>query len=206
VKRKTVLIVSSDSLFADAAEALLDSMGWQVVGTARDGVRALAVVERDSPDRILLLGHPKRLRAESFVRQLSRREPGPSVVMLAFDEDAPEGALPRTTSATELMASLEAPPGMSIGQGRAPSGMGLLSTLTPRERAVLRLLARGWSRYEVAAALGVAPNTVRTHTQRVYAKLRLHSAADLARFAVRQGLVDPKGASSLERPARGASP
>lgn len=204
--RKTVLIVSSDALFADAAAALLDSSGWRVAGIESDGVRALAIAERDSPDRVLLLGHPNRLRAESFVRQLSRREHDASVVMLAFDDDAPEGALPRTASAKELTESLEAPPTISIGQGHSPSGVGLLATLTPRERAVLRLLARGWGRNEVAAALEVTPNTVRTHTQRVYAKLRLHSAADLARFAARHGLVDPKGASSLERPARGASP
>jgi DNA-binding NarL/FixJ family response regulator len=204
VTRKTVLIVSSDTLFAGAAEALLDSTGWYVVGIASDGVRALAMAERDSPDRVLLLGHPNRLRAEAFVRQLARREHVPSVVMLAFDDDAPEGALPRTASARELMECLEAPPTMSIVQDRSPSEIGLLATLTPRERAVLRLLARGWSRNEVAAALGVSANTVRTHTQRVYAKLRLHSAADLARFALRHGLVDPR--ASLKRATRGASP
>ena len=206
MKRKTILVVSTDMLFADAAGALLDSSGWRVVGVVRDGVRALSIAARDSPDRVLLLGHPERLGADVFVRQLRRHEHAPPVVMLAFDDDTPKGALPRTASAGDLLEALDSPPPISFGEDPSPSGIRLLATLTPRERAVMGLLAKGWSRNDVAAALGVSPNTVRTHTQRVYAKLQLHTAADLVRFAVRQGLDDARGASDPERPAPGTSP
>ncbi len=185
----TVLVVSADMLFADAIAAFLATAGWSVVGAVGDGVRALSLVGRSSPDRVVLLGHPERLRAEALVRQLVRRVPAPGIVMLASDNDAPPGALPRSSSAAELLAALHTPPPLSVGDGPSSEGIGLLATLTPRERTVLGLLAQGRTRGEIAEALEVTPNTVRTHTQHLFAKLRIHTAGDLIRFAVRQGLV-----------------
>jgi two-component system, NarL family, nitrate/nitrite response regulator NarL len=44
---------------------------------------------------------------------------------------------------------------------------------------------------EIAKALGVAPNTVRTHVQSILSKLQVHSRLEAAAFAVRHGLVRP---------------
>lgn len=63
------------------------------------------------------------------------------------------------------------------------------STLTPRERQVLRLIAAGKSSREVAAHLGLAFKTVVVHRHRIYRKLEIHKNVDLVRAAMRMGLV-----------------
>jgi DNA-binding NarL/FixJ family response regulator len=55
-----------------------------------------------------------------------------------------------------------------------------LSSLTPRERDVYQLAARGLGREEIGTALFISPDTVRTHLQRIYAKLGVHSQVELA--------------------------
>lgn len=64
-----------------------------------------------------------------------------------------------------------------------------LSTLTPRERDILALVARGWSNQQVADRLGIRERTARTHVSNVLAKLHLTSRTQAALVAVREGLV-----------------
>ncbi|MEK6233425.1 MAG: response regulator transcription factor, partial [Planctomycetales bacterium] len=73
----------------------------------------------------------------------------------------------------------------------AKSNGSLASKLSPREREVLCLLARDHSVKDVGLLLGVAPTTVETHRQSIRSKLDVRGAAGMARFAVREGLVEP---------------
>ena len=61
-------------------------------------------------------------------------------------------------------------------------------TLTPRELAVVRLLAAGCTAWEIALKLGVSPHTVVTHTRNAYRKLDVHTAASAVMRAVQLGL------------------
>lgn len=63
------------------------------------------------------------------------------------------------------------------------------STLTERERDVLRLVAAGYSNAEIGTRLGISPKTVDTHRTRVMDKLDLHSRADLTAYALREGYL-----------------
>jgi HD-GYP domain-containing protein (c-di-GMP phosphodiesterase class II) len=63
--------------------------------------------------------------------------------------------------------------------------------LTPREIEVLRLLARGASKPEIARRLVIAPKTADAHTQHIYAKLGVTTRAGAALYAMRHGLLDP---------------
>jgi DNA-binding CsgD family transcriptional regulator len=67
-------------------------------------------------------------------------------------------------------------------------------TLTPREREVLHLAARGLTNREIATALFISPRTVETHRANLMRKLNLRTQADLIRFALQRGLlpIDPK--------------
>ena len=85
---------------------------------------------------------------------------------------AEAAALARETSATE--------------GDRASS---VLDLLTPRERAVLQLLARGWSDKEIAAELGIGRRTVSTHVAAIRAKLGAPSRSAAAAIAARDRLV-----------------
>ncbi len=63
--------------------------------------------------------------------------------------------------------------------------------LTPRERQVLQLVAEGKTTREVAALLGVTIKTADSHRTNIMHKLKVHSVADLVRYAIRRGLVRP---------------
>jgi HD-GYP domain-containing protein (c-di-GMP phosphodiesterase class II)/DNA-binding CsgD family transcriptional regulator len=63
--------------------------------------------------------------------------------------------------------------------------------LTDREVEVLRLLARGLSKKEIAKALVIAPGTVHTHTVHIYEKLAVSTRAGVALFALEHGLLRP---------------
>ena len=65
-----------------------------------------------------------------------------------------------------------------------------LDSLTPREREVFQLLALGHTNKEVARDLGMSLGTAKKHRENLQRKLDCHSAAELARFAIREGLLD----------------
>ena len=64
-----------------------------------------------------------------------------------------------------------------------------LEQLTPREREVLRLIARGYAYKEIAHDLGIAAKTVETHVSSVLRKLQLSSRHQLARWATDRRLL-----------------
>jgi len=62
-------------------------------------------------------------------------------------------------------------------------------TLTLREREVLKLLAEGRTEKEISATLGIAPNTVHVHRNRLMAKLDIHTLAGLVKYAILNRIV-----------------
>lgn len=75
------------------------------------------------------------------------------------------------------------------GRGERESGTSL-DKLTPRERDVFRLASRGARKEEIGSSLFISPETARTHLQRLYRKLEVHSQAELIALAVRIGEFD----------------
>ena len=75
-------------------------------------------------------------------------------------------------------------------QGEPPAGGDDLDHLTPREREVLRHLARGYMYKEIALRLGISPKTVEAHVSAVLRKLQLSNRHELSRWAAERRLVE----------------
>jgi DNA-binding CsgD family transcriptional regulator len=66
-----------------------------------------------------------------------------------------------------------------------------LGGLTPRERQVLKLVVEGRTSKEIAALIGVKPGTIDTYRSHIMDKLEIRDIANLVRFAIRHGLIEP---------------
>jgi DNA-binding NarL/FixJ family response regulator len=71
---------------------------------------------------------------------------------------------------------------------RSPEATGL-DVLSPRERQVLELVARGQSNVEIGRQLGLSPKTIARHRERIMKRLSMHSRTELVKFALRTGLI-----------------
>lgn len=94
--------------------------------------------------------------------------------------EAAAGGSPMSPSVARLVVDAFADSAAEVDASRA---------LTPKEREVLVLLARGHTYADVARALGVSVGTTQTHVKSIYCKLEIASKAEAAAFAARAGLV-----------------
>lgn len=67
-----------------------------------------------------------------------------------------------------------------------------LGDITPRQKEILRLVARSYTSREIGAQLDISPRTVETHRANMMQRLGIHDVAGLVRFAISQGLVEPE--------------
>jgi DNA-binding CsgD family transcriptional regulator len=146
------------------------------------------------------VGEVPRLSTTALVRRLGRRSPASHVLILGVDAPA-SGVIEATADGNTVLARLNAPPADQVEEGSPRRDVDALRSLTPREVQVLRLLAAGSNRGEIARQLGVRPNTVRTHTQNLYSKLGLHNSVEVVGFAAAHGLM-----SELTGTDAGSSP
>jgi DNA-binding NarL/FixJ family response regulator len=66
-----------------------------------------------------------------------------------------------------------------------------MGALTPRQCEILRLAAAGRSAKQIGSELGISTRTVEFHKYQLMETLRLRTSAELVRFAIRHGVVDP---------------
>jgi two-component system nitrate/nitrite response regulator NarL len=216
---KRILIADRDVLFRSALGVLLNSdLGLQVSGEVSDVDDLVASCTATGPDLVLLganIAHDVSL--VSVCRQLLCIQPELAVLAVTDDDDNQQlllelleagaiGYVTRSNRLDDLVHSVDA---ALRGEACIPRGMlgGLLKTLiarrrqenealaridrlSQRERQVLRELAAGHDRDEIAARLFISPQTVRTHVQNVMTKLEVHSRVEAATLARDHGLLD----------------
>ncbi|WP_246222493.1 response regulator [Phytoactinopolyspora limicola] len=218
-----VLIVDDQAMVRQGFGALLAAQpDIDVVGDAADGSAAVDAVRRLGPDVVLMDVRMPVLDGLEATRRILRGpgEPKPRVVMLTtFDlddyvydalragasgfllKDAPADDLVHAVRVVAAGDALLAP---SITRtliadfARRPDAKRprpqLLHVLTPRETEVLKLIATGMSNSEIAAALVLAEQTVKTHVGRILTKLDLRDRAQAVVVAYETGLVEPGSA------------
>lgn len=201
-----VLLVEDHRMVAAGLSLVLgEASDMEVVGIA-DGRRALAgLPESVQPDVVLMDFRLADGEGPQAAEEARRRWPPAAVVFLSADDseeavlDAVQagarGYLAKTVSTQELLGAIRRaasggsliPPHISRrlpARGHRRPGAHPVDELTPREREVLDLIARGLDNKSIARSLHLRIATVRSHVQRVLEKLSAHSKLEAAALAV----------------------
>ena len=210
--RVSVVIVDDDDRFRTALNELLASHGLDVVGTAPDGGKALAVVEASAPDVVLMDIAMPGLSGVETASKLTATAPDSAVLMLTSSAESADvvaamvagacGYVLKGTEPASLVANIRAAAGggcvmsASIASQvfraltlQPPSvGPAPAVPLSKREREILTMVADGKQNAEIATALVLSPYTVRNHISRLLRKLQVHNRAEAAGYAARHGL------------------
>jgi two-component system nitrate/nitrite response regulator NarL len=214
-----VLIVDDHTLFRSGVKLLLQRHeGFEVVGEAGDGLEGVKRAKQLKPDVVLLDLHMPGTSGLEAVPLLREEVPQAQVIMLTVSEDAEDllealragarGYLLKNIETDFLLQSIRsAARGESVMSSqmagkladamRAPQkGTFAAETsrgkLSPREREIIVMLARGASNKGIARTLDLAESTVKIHVQGILRKLNLASRVQAAVYAVEHGLVTEK--------------
>jgi DNA-binding NarL/FixJ family response regulator len=218
-----VLIVDDDDLMrAGLAELLAADSSIEIIGEASTGREAVERSRRLGPDVVLMDVRMPDLDGIAATREVARAAPEVRVLILTtFEQDdyvfgalraGASGFLVKRTRPEELIAAVHTiaagdsllSPSVTrrvidrMAQQPTPdlADQARLHDLTPREREVLELVARGLSNREIAAALVVEESTIRSHIKRILMKLELRDRVQIVIFAYETGVNQPSGAAN----------
>jgi DNA-binding NarL/FixJ family response regulator len=215
-----VLIADDDHLMrAGLIELLSGDPSIDVVGEASTGHEAIERTRRLDPDVVLMDVRMPDLDGIEATRELTGAAPRTRVLILTtFEQDdyifgalraGASGFLLKRTRPEELIAAVHA-----VGAGdsllspsvtrrvidrmaRQPTpdlaDQTKLHQLTPREREIFELIARGLSNREIARDLVVQESTIKTHVKRILTKLHVRDRVQLVIYAYETGLNRPAG-------------
>ncbi|BAH54778.1 DNA-binding response regulator [Rhodococcus sp. ACS1] len=216
----TVFIADDQAMVRQGFGALLASQpDISVIGDAPDGAVAVSEVKRLRPDVVLMdvrMPEMNGLDAARVILSAGFDPPVRVLMLTTFDvddyvyealsigasgfmlKDAPAEELIRAVRVVADGEALLAPTvtrrliaDVTSRRSTARRKPAALSALTPREREVLELIARGMSNTEIAERLFVAEQTVKTHVGKVLSKLDLRDRAQAVVLAYESGLVTP---------------
>jgi two-component system, NarL family, response regulator NreC len=213
MSRIRVLIADDHAVLRAGLKLLIGAEAdMEVVGEAADGAEAVQRAHTTAPDVVLLDLTMPGGRGTRTIEDVVQLTPRPRVLVLTMHDDAASmqaallagasGYIVKKAADVELLTAIRAVhhgrtfvnltrPGEEPIARNSPGG-GHPKPLSPREAEVLRLLAHGHSYREAAEHLGVSVKTIETHRRRLVDKLGLKSRADLFRFAVEVGLLEPE--------------
>jgi DNA-binding NarL/FixJ family response regulator len=223
-QRVRVVLVDDDDLMRAGLKSVLSSDETiEVVGEAGDGRVALTRIRDLRPDLVLMDIRMPEVDGISATREVLAAEPDVKVVVLTtFEQDdyifealsaGASGFLLKRTKPEELIAAIHTvAAGDSLllpsvtrrvidRMATQPSPVASsrrLDELTPREREVLELVARGLSNREIAEALFIEESTVKTHVKRVLMKLGLRDRVQAVILAYEMGVIRT-GVAKLDR-------
>jgi DNA-binding NarL/FixJ family response regulator len=221
-----VLIADDDDLMRAGLRAVLSSDdSIEVIGEAADGREAIDRTRRLKPDVVLMDIRMPRLDGIAATREIAEAIPQARILILTTFEDddyvfgalhaGASGFLLKRTRPEQLIAAIHTVAGgesllspsvtrtVIDRMGRQPqldrAASRRLRELTPREREVLELIARGLPNAEIAATLVVEESTVKSHVKRILAKLNLRDRVHAVILAYESGLIRPGEHPSTNR-------
>jgi len=193
-----VAFADDHPLVREALRALLNySDGIELVAEARNGLELIEQIAEKHPDVVLVDVKMWPMDGLEAARRIHALHPGVKVLMLSALDDrqtaedslraGAAGFLRKTIPSAELVAKIIAaapahlPAGPPVSEPR--------SRPTKRELEVLNAMAAGKSNKEIARALGIGAQTVKTHVSHILQKLASPDRAGAVAQALRKGLV-----------------
>jgi DNA-binding NarL/FixJ family response regulator len=185
----------------------------QVVAEAADGMEALSLSDTHRPDVVVLDVSMPRLGGLQAARELARRDHPPAVVMLSMHDDeqfffealkaGAHGYVLKSAADRDLVAACRAAVRGDAHMYPAASRALIADylslpraererqgRLSARELEIVQLIAQGQTAREIAERLVISEKTVDRHRSNILEKLHLKDRLDLARYAIRRGLID----------------
>lgn len=205
-----VLLVDDHELIRVGMRKLIEAEEDIVIsGEAGSGEQALNMVRQERPDVVVLDINMPGMNGVEATRKITRLDNAPKVVIVSVHAQDPipvrlleagaSGYLTKEAAAEELLPALRA-----VSRGKRylsadiareialaqAGGESPLGQLSEREMEVLLLVADGKGIPEIAERLSVSPKTVSTYRYRLFEKLDVENDVELARYALRYGLIE----------------
>lgn len=213
MKSIRVLIVDDHEIVREGLQILLsEEPGVEVVGTAKDGGDALALIKKHKPDVVLMdIAMPVMDGIETTRRVVSDFPATRVLILTSYSDDlrvrdaiqaGATGYLLKDVLKADLLNAIR-----SAAEGKPalhPDAQQYLmrqmtgvdprphSRLTAREFDILKLIASGKSNKEIALALSLTEGTVKGYVSAIFDKLGVADRTQAALYAVEHGLVKPK--------------
>lgn len=205
-----VLLVDDHKLIRVGLRNILEAQAdIEIVGEAAEGEAGLALAREHKPDVVVLDINMPGMDGIEATRKLARLELAPKILIVTVHSQDPvptrlleagaSGYLTKEMAADEILVAVRQVHAgrryLSADVARAMAlaqlgGASPLSTLSDREMEVMLLVANGIGLQDIAEKLHVSPKTVATYRYRLFEKLDVANDVELARYALRHGLVE----------------
>lgn len=202
----SVLLVDDHSVVRAGFRYLLERVDGFVVIESDSAEAAYRTYREKKPDVVVIDMSMPGIGGLEGIRRLRASDDASRIIVLSMYNDpsfvtrATEmgalGYLSKNCGPEELAKAIAAVMrgeryfSSDIALEAADTGGTELSSLSTREFQVFRMLADGASVKDIADTLSLSPKTVNNHRSNIMEKLQLHSAVELTRLAVREGIID----------------
>ena len=205
-RQKIRILLADDHLIVRMGIATLLSLepDLEIVGEAETGAEAVSKAQALKPDVVLMDVMMPSMNGAEATAEILKGLPSARILMLtsfggsvevrrAMDAGA-VGALSKTASRSELVEAIHS------ARADAPAVSDVIRhqldrirsepDLTPRQREVLNLLAKGFSNREIGHLLGTGEDAVKKHLKTVYAIINVANRAEAASYAIAHGILE----------------
>jgi DNA-binding NarL/FixJ family response regulator len=210
-----VMLVDDHKMVSEVLSALLErEADMEVVAIADNGREAIRIARETKPDIIVMDVSMPEMNGLDACRRIMKETPGSRIIVLSMHSDrgyvieaikaGAKGYIQKTSAFKTLVGAIR-----SVQENNGyldPTITGIVmkdyiehlnepgdhnehSSLSPREREVLQLLAEGKNTKEIAFTLQISSKTVETHRRQIMQKLNLSNVVELTRYAIREGIA-----------------